>query len=504
MSSDGKYLFYADNADVIGTSFNYYFVNVSKKNSVSEKLDTRIGKIVPSSENSLLYLKDATLYSYSIGKSAKCLAENVKEFVATDSQKVIAYVTADDSLYIINKSKAAELLDTAVSSVQLVTDGGVVYYVKNQVLYKTNQVKNKAPNKVKIQSGATDDTFIFDGANQASFYFLTRTGVIVKTGDCVSDSYYESDKALVTQPTRPAEPVRASFPDGMSYNEAMEQYEKDLQEYLLAVANYNSKKTRDELRGQIKNDKITLSTYQLYYYNGKKATCLCENLDPETIVVAPSNKKIACISGEVTDAVGTLADISEFGTYEELLASLSERYSLQGKRKLNLFSGKKTIKTNTPISSIFGFSEDSKNLFISQPDLALMKISSSGKAQTVTDNAFERSDVITLSGKTVHYVLSDNGSTSICCNGTVIDTDVLVNSAVSANGKIYYITDNTGNSGTLKCYDGGKASVVAYDVSDFTVTEAGNVSYVSNGSLYFSTTNKPVAENVTAVLEYVK
>lgn len=178
------YVVFSDNADPSATAVTYY-VTDRKFKEPAQKIGTRISKILLT-KNNIVFLSDGVLSTRSFDGNIEKTDISVADFVISPNGNVISYVKTGGELYVKNGDKEPAQLDINITELGAVTEKGIVYYTKNEVLYAANQVKNKDPKINKICSELPEKSFIFGDFTTDKFYFLTYSKEATAGGEKIS------------------------------------------------------------------------------------------------------------------------------------------------------------------------------------------------------------------------------------------------------------------------------------------------------------------------------
>lgn len=180
LSKDGKTIFFPDKKERSDSGTNLFYRKVkSKKDPV--KVDSSIAVYyVNDACNLVTYQKTSSdLYQYKVKKEEKeKIASEVSDFRVSDDGKKVVYRKSTGEVYVWN-GKDSEKIDSDSSRVNSV-NGNVVYYTKDNSLYK----KNGSKDKEKILSDVSRILYIYDSGE---IYY-------VKADDNEKNLYYYNGK----------------------------------------------------------------------------------------------------------------------------------------------------------------------------------------------------------------------------------------------------------------------------------------------------------------------
>ncbi len=180
LSKDGKTIFFPDKKERSDSGTNLFYRKVkSKKDPV--KVDSSIAVYyVNDACNLVTYQKTSSdLYQYKVKKEEKeKIASEVSDFRVSDDGKRVVYRKSTGEVYVWN-GKESEKIDSDSSRVNSV-NGNVVYYTKDNSLYK----KSGSKDKEKILSDVSRILYIYDSGE---IYY-------VKADDSEKNLYYYNGK----------------------------------------------------------------------------------------------------------------------------------------------------------------------------------------------------------------------------------------------------------------------------------------------------------------------
>lgn len=334
-SENGRYMFYLD-----GGGLYYRDLKKNNANTDGTKIDSEIEgyfQITPNGKR-VLYIKSGKLYEHNL-KEKQSLASDVIMFFMSEDGKTVLYQTDDGDLYTkaVGSSKEAVKIDSEAEIKSVSKDMKTLYYTKDGSLY----VKSGNKDKEKIAEGDAVDTVIGFGGKE--IYFFNDASLTGTAADYVDDDMKAADDAM-TEPVAPEYPSR-EYPDfddyrgedgfidwdaynaaqdkaDEEYDKAREQYDKDYEEYQTAREEYREKESRDSLRESLAEAEVTVPNYQLYYYDGSKATLVAENVTKGEVIRAKETPAIVYSkNGEADTSKVKLSEISSVSDVTEKIAA---------------------------------------------------------------------------------------------------------------------------------------------------------------------------------------
>ena len=554
-SGSGRYIYYPDNNSAEDPSVTLYCRRIDGSGE-PVRIDSGVTKVVPSSKNhSIIYEKADALYRFSPSGGTEALVYGFKDYIATGSLDVIAYIDASGNLFLKSGNRAPEEIDRDATSVGAILAGGTVWYVKNEVLYK------KAPgsDKVKITSDAYEKGFI-QKKNSGSFYFLTYERMVDVAYDLLRDDLLGSDSAM-TEPSEPVLPSRSAYPSSEEYEAAMSRYNQNYERYQRDLAEYAAKLSRDELRSQLRTTNIVRARVTLNYCEGEKITPVCRDIYAgddafeydragnapgsssdgisESVTgsgsgsgsgdsaksSAPENGAPEGIFSPIPGGADSVAYF-KIKESEPVMAALEDFSDLQSAARaaentrgsayeLEFAKGARKLYTDSRVCPAGGFSKDGKTFCYLAPEAdqtpetelyAVHEADLSKLTDTVVDKNVSSVGFIPSDCLYFKEVNVERGRGILYFKGKKIAEDVTLGSPVASAGAVYYFTDYSGNrSGTLWRYGGRKSRKVADDVHAFAVTGSGSVVFsgdyrgAGRNKLYFGSERNVVTENVSGI-----
>lgn len=181
LSKDGKTIFFPDKKERSDSGTNLFYRQVKKDKKDPVKVDSSIAVYyVNDACNLVTYQKmSSDLYQYKVKKEEKeKIASEVSDFKVSDDGKKVVYRKSTGEVYVWN-GKESEKIDSDSSRVNSV-NGNVVYYTKDNSLYK----KNGSKDKEKILSDVNRVLYIYDSGE---IYY-------VKSDDGEKSLYYYNGK----------------------------------------------------------------------------------------------------------------------------------------------------------------------------------------------------------------------------------------------------------------------------------------------------------------------
>lgn len=529
-SKNGNIIFYPDKFD--GESYTLYCKDITKPKKDAIKIDSGVSAVFPyyvSSDNNIItYVKSSenSIFQYDMKKKEKKKIDSgLRDFIdfyVEDGGKQILYVKGDGDLYLKKAGKDKEKIDSDIKEIvdfEYKDKKAVgVIYIKDSKLYKKIDGKEKE----KILSDVDDVVSRFKGG---SFYYVKegKEGATVLM-DYVEDDMKEQDESIEDPGAEPEYPSWFSYSTTEEYQKALEDYNTAHDEYIKARDKYQEKVERDSLREELKKEKVSKSTKELYYYDGKEGKKISDNF-VSFISRAYTNPVIAFYVDEEEEVEKVkLSEIEyTYDVYDHIGGDFSKS------------SGKMAIAVGDEVSNTEQEDVDAVEMskagdlvyFVAdineakeKGDLYEIKI----KNNKVSDATLYDEDVYSgdLSmyedGQILYFKDFKDSEGSLYINKKEIDEDVYVRKVRSNyynnNKEILYYKDYNQNKekGSLMIYNGKKSKLIEEDVHDFDMLDDGSILYLydySNskykGELkhYKNGKNKKIDEDVIAIFSYI-
>ncbi len=454
LCEDGKTIFFIDDDGGL------YTRNIKKKNGEVTKLEKSSVNYFHVSENEKLitYLcDDGDLYQHNLRERTK-IESDVKEFRVTDNGKKLIYVTDDSDLY-VKKGKNAEKIDGDIEEIVHVDEKiDIIYYLKDDSLYKKDGNKDKE----KI------------------------------AGDVAAAVAYESGELYYTV----SDSDESKLIDFVEIDSDSSEYD-DYVEYLEETTSY-------------------ISTVELHYYDGKKATLVSDSVS-NTYGRSYEEPMMVCSLAGSSDKI-KLTKIAEecedeYDAYDYIMdeiADSSEKHLIV-EDKMSTFDQSEAYN--------FIFSEDGKTIYFidneddGYGDLYELKVSGkkAKKAKLYDSDVYADEYGFLENGKLVYFKDVDEGMGEMYVDKKKADDDVVASlyRILTDGNNLIYIADwsSKNANGTLRMYKGGKAKNLVDDVSAFDVTPDGKILYLTDyedgeGDLYLykSSKSKMIDSDVSSIV----
>jgi len=463
-NKSGSRMFYLGKVRDDGTANLYY--NDPAKMAKSKKEDVDQGERVASnisigankyapfqiteSGDRVLYFKnyDEKEYSGSLYindlKEEKLIDNDVHGyyFISKDESAVM-YTKATDSdtysydLYIKSLDGKSDRvkIDSEVSYVVNYSDDfKKIYYVKNNgdlddLNYNSLYLKEEGKDKQKL---IADFTSIESSDSNGVFYFTRTNEKKTKLVDLVDDDLADSDLKIT-------EPNYNDFEYEDTYDVWGYEYtstEVDYDKYYEAYDLYMDKLDRDSLRSSLKEEEMSTTSKQLFFYSDGKEKELVDNIGWVNFADV-ANKSVIYSKADTDKGPVGKVKISEIKSIYDVRDHFeSDSFEMESKGRYIILNGGLEQEMAGEVEDYHGFqfSLDGKKLYYLEGDL-----SKSSGTLVVSD---------ALDGK--------------LSNRKVIDENV--DDYRILDGVIWYYKDVKDGKGELATYSDGKKGKIAFDV----------------------------------------
>ncbi len=527
-SENGKLVFYPDKFD--GESYTLYCKDISKPKKEAIKIDSDISISFPyyvsKNNNIITYIKSGNnaIYQYDMKKKEKKkIDSDIRDYsnmyVDDDGNKII-YVKDDGDLYLKTGGKDKEKIDSDIT--ELVdfdyNDDKItgVIYTKDGKLYKKDEGKEKE----KIVSDVDDVISRFKGG---SFYFTKEAedsaSVLM---DYVEDDMEEHDAAIQEPQNEPQYPSYLSYSSIEEYNKAVEDYNKAVDEYNKAYDEYYEKKQRDTLREELKEEEVSESVKELYYYDGKKETKISDNF---ISVESRSYKKPVIVFDVADEEEPKKVKLSEIKATYEVYDKLGYDFSSSSESSVIAIGDKVSDIDEEDVKNVEITAEGDMIYFIANVDEddkigdlyeINIKDGKASEAKLYDEDIYSEYLRLYESDKVIYFKDYEDKEGTLYINKKEIDDEVYSYKLTYnfTSDSIYYYKDynDTKNKGSLTLYNGKKTKNIADDVYDFKLLSDGSVLYLydystskTRGELrhYKNGKDKKIDDDVMAILSYI-
>ena len=527
-SKNGNTIFYPDKFD--GESYTLYCKDITKPKKEAIKIDSGVSGEFPyyvsSDNNTITYVKrnDNTIYQYDMKKKEKTKIDSgLRDFIdfyAEDGGKQILYIKEDGDLYLKKAGKDKEKIDSDVKEIvdfeykDKKAVGAI--YIKDGKLYKKVEGKEKE----KIVSDVDDVVSRFKGE---SFYYVTEgKGSSTVLMDYVEDDMKEQDEDIQEPGAEPEYPSWFSYSTTEEYQKALEDYNTAHDEYIKARDKYQEKVERDSLREELEKEKVSKSTKELYYYDGKEGKKISDNF-VSLISRAYTNPVIAFYVDEEEEVEKVkLSEIEyTYDVYEHIEGGFSKSSG-----KMAIAVGDEVSNTEQEDVDVAEISKAGDLVYFvadineakEKGDLYEIKIKNNkvSEASLYDEDVYSGDLSMYEDGQILYFKDFKDSEGSLYINKKEIDEDVYIYGVRwnYSNKEILYYKDynQSKEKGSLMIYNGKKSKLIEEDVHDFDILYDGSILYLYDYSTgkykgelkhYKNGKNKKIDEDVTAIFDYL-
>lgn len=429
VTEDGKTMFFMDKLDSDGTG-TLYVRSLSNMNQEATKISGGVSRYTVSRNGKMvLYLKNGTLYQYNMKEETK-LAKDVLSYNASDDCKTVYYRNVDDNWYVARNGES-EKIGSDITVEQYSEDYSTIYYISDGKLYR----KPIGKDKEKLLSNVNQISSISD---DGTFYFSR-----------------EQELPLID----------FFVYDGSENDSALDYY----------------------LEG------ITLSYYEIGYFNGKTDTVLGEYCDTLSTVLNGDNYIKAYTRYDV-DGAGTITttELMQYYTENEYyyLSTAAKDMVTQRLEGSAVFCVAVNGTENAvDLDSVYlvRIGNEGKTLYIlcdveeEEGDLYRVAVSgTSVKKPELIDDGVYASDCRFYDDKFVYFKDVKDDTGDLYVDGSLVDSDVCIDLDVEYNfesKELIYMTDYNENRdyATMKVWNGKSVAEVCDEAAGWVVLETGDV-----------------------------
>lgn len=468
LSEDGKYLFYPDDMDTYGDSYELRYIRTDKKNADDEKIASDVDRYSVLKNNRVVYLTSSdALYIHDLKDKEKVDAD-VSTFWISEDEKQILWLCDDGDMYIqdINLKKEAEKVSSNVSNVVDVSPNfDYVIYSKDEDLYVLKNGKDAEKICSDYESAYAE---AYDDGYEI-YYVETEEDTAGVLADYVVDDMEKTDKAI-------------SKPDISDYETEIEKpsfwgntitTEVDDAYYDL-MDQYDAKVERDNIREYLSSTEMSVTNVAIFYLTDKiEKTKIAEGIIDTSYMhrnVEGNQSFLTYLYCPEDIEKVKLSDLYESSDYYYLEEDITKQ--LKDNQYVMLLVDGKTYETGLSADnfSTYRINPDKNCIYyVDSEDDCTLYIESYGK------NAGERekiddevSEIMDFNNGKVYYLkdANDNGEGDLYCNGERIAYDVYRCIVDSNDNDLLVATDYSDkhNSFTLCKFKGGKMKKIADDI----------------------------------------
>ena len=516
ISHDGKYLFFIDGVDAqtflsyeSGADLYYREMNKPKQDPVKISSDvteyqlSKDGNLVTFSTHSKSTA--APLYQYNLKEEQKeKIGDDVSDYGVSEEGTTVAYLEKGE-LFFWKNGKKNKVTNKVVSLEGYSKDLKVLYFQKEgNELYVVNDGESHKKIADKFTGG-------YSCTVNGELYYTKETP-LEKPEDALSYYQLVEDDLLASDKTMkaPVKPI-ANYQTVEQYN----QYQKKLQAYNTALAEYNAMIKRNDLRSNLLEQKLTYSA--LCYYNGSRETVLTYTVND--IEVMRSSSSCLVYSQHNYDAPQK-TKMSHLQTQADAIETLN--LALENSATVMLASNGIGSVIDCKSPKKFDITDDMKTLYFIA-DYNTEKGMGNLYQATISGNQVSKptlydSEVSLFSAIDTHVSYAKNfdkesSDFDLYWDKALVDSDVRRVLQYHKNSQaLYYVTDfdNEDQTGTLKIYQDKKSEKIADDVYQCTLIDNGDLAYLadynkekSRGDLYIYNGKKSekADTDVTVILQ---
>lgn len=480
LSPDGKYQFYMEDIEWDDSAYQISYTLYGKKSQKDEgvKIDSRITQHELTADNQVVYVKDKNLY-ISDREDKEKLASDIEDFCMDKAGKIVFWTTRDpdddtEALYICDVS-AKEMEKTklcaGVEGFEYSSDLTSIYFLKNEAIYRIKDFQKEE----KILNGYGDgEEGSFDFVNN-TLYFFEPEPMEIAVIDLVEDDMAIAD-AEMTEPNAKdyqiTEAANGWVPERTVIDR--DRYDADYEKY-------RKKLQRDRLREKLREYRITLDLYSLYYYvDGEKQliaeNCLSSiagnnriNAGDAAAFVAYSKCSDTAQTKPMLSQIDDVSDVtSEY--YKKLYETAETCISSGGKTAVLEIGEEEQLMHDT-------YALDKEQLYLlaaldGKDACILYSVDLSEKSFGMVQMRDEDVEELVGAGNgCVYYFkdITDRMTGDLYCNKKMVQPDVSIyrSEMVPESGALVCMTDydNRKDYGTLVMMEGSEKTKIADDVS---------------------------------------
>ena len=446
LTEDGGTMFYLDKfTEGSGT---LYRRDVSDPGASPAKIASGVDAFAVSEDGSVVVWLSGKALSRRTSEASEVIGRNVEDFSLSRDGETALFRTATGSVYLWNG--AAEFVGGDIHILFRSTDLKTLIYTESGALYR--KTLGEAAEMI-----ASDVSGVWGIGSDGSLYYTVDSGLTLA-------DFFTAKNAG-------------------EWTDALAQYPADFYE-------------------------------PVYYYNGEASTLLAEACSG----AAGSENALYCLLYDLSalekPALEDLRD--RYYSSQAALADIAEEMVTAALVEVSdgcLFLGDEATQMPTLNISRLSFRDGTIYMLGNAEECEgdLYRVTLSG-GQVGTPDRINRA-VWTEAGLEFvsdgyFYYFKDpaGGEARLCVNGSAIEGRVWLEVGVrysDAAGGLVYLANYSG-TGTLKSFDGKDAAVIAGDVQSFTVTDGGNILYLSSqGGLFLYNGRKTIQidEKVSAIFE---
>lgn len=501
ISSDKMFLIYSDeykeDLETGTISYTLYHRTLSEKSHTTVKIDSGITDWkISESDNKIIYRQQnaqkGNCLKISDFSKSSVLDYGVEDYYLNREGSAVVYTT-QSGVNRISDGQKTVICDKGV--VEFVSDDlATVYYSFDNSLYKWSHSETTLV--------LSDVEMIYKVYGQGEVYFLRAASTKCVASDYIYDDLAASDASMV-YPTYPKAPNIKHYKTEEDYLVDFEKFTLELTEYNHQIELFKEKQRRDKLRKSIETLELDLTTYTLYYFDGKKETVISRDFNyTSNLTVIHETVPLIAFKEYSRDAKIRFSNIDSLGDVKSAIlegfGSLPE-FKVASRAKVSVVSPKGQVGNVTfdqngrTIYFIdeFNLQTGVGNLYSSNVDTATGKVFS-------YDGGVDAESVCINGSNDIVYSKSEKAGLLkiLYINGQAVAKNVEMNNVVYCNdisSYVFYTDYNVEKSkGTLNIYKEGSTPKTFADVSGYGLTTEGDIMYIlgydtktSKGDLYY-------------------
>ena len=494
-----------------GFGMNLYYADldeVGKESFEPIKIDSRVagGYQVTEDGNKVYYrnVDDGALYCNNLETKVK-IADKVNSFYVNSDASIVIYTTYSDNdsinLYSIDSDGKSKEIAKDISIKYNSEDHSIIYYQQKNTLFSLANGET-IKEILKVEGEDTYISVIYADVDGNVYYTMSGDVERPKAISYINDDLAEKDAAII-EPDSSNKDYWKSWTQYKIGDEIVSEYAKEYtDEYYNLLEAYTEKQERDELREELKDLELYISTRTLYCFDGKGSKKISDNITYDTTVsdgmVIFSREDIENAGkinfSEICSSIEELDGYSARNYVEEKITANLVYYAIINNSVVEMVSGTElsSVKINSDKSAVCYIQKSQNELC---GDLYKVDVNGGGLSEPIKlYNMVGAYDII--DNKDVVYyrdpilVNSEDGivESDLYINDTKIDSGV-VGAANSNFLSIRYLSDGTIFYGTnqinsytftLKQFDGKETKAIAADIALYVPVAKDKVYFVDN------------------------
>lgn len=471
VSKDKERIFFPGDMKGFGR-FALYYREINQEKAEPIQLVSNVSSYAVNEEGTLVvYISEGTLYTHNL-KENKEVAKNISNFQISQDGNQIVYLDTAGNLYLKGSEKTTKLAKN-ISNLEYVNeDFETFYYTKDGKLY----IKEKGKDARKLASNVNEVLKVYESG---AVYYLKGSSTSVEAKDFVK----------------------------------------------------NDSKEKSEMWDILKEQTVEISTYELFYFDGKKTQSVAKNVGYEDIRVAEERPVAFYSTCNLKDA--GKVKLSELNTYvnaTDVIVKVQEetkQFHVAVEKKITDIAEEDIVTTivSDDGNAIYYLAdaktgENGENK--TYGNLYKMDVSKSRakQAKKYDENVYA-SNIDFVGGDGVFYYknvkdVDYNLIGELYVNKKMASEDVKIDTTVcypkADENSLFFITNwkYQESMGTFKQYNGKKTIELAKTAHGFYVTDEGTILFLSDydvhtysGNLYLygKREAKKIDKDVVAIIQ---